>query len=109
MLCDDTCLYFVHKDLEYTNNLDTLSEAGIANIVTPAAVVSNSIEQLQSVMSTILAKQEQTDLAMTDIANSVHQEKRKQTSTTTSSATTIGNAGPVSRNSEAPSTAKASS
>ena len=73
---DDTCLYFVHNDLEYTDNFDALSKAGIANSVTPAAVVSNIIEQLQSAMSPILGKQEQTDLAMIDIANFVHQEKK---------------------------------
>ena len=71
-----TRLYFVHKDLEYTNNLDALSKAVIANSITPAAVVNNSIEQLQSVMSTTLVKQEQTDIAMIDIANFVHQRKK---------------------------------
>ena len=29
---DDTCLYLVDKDPEYTDNLDALSKAGVANM-----------------------------------------------------------------------------
>ena len=65
--------------MEHTDNSDAPSKAGIANSVTPAAGVSNSIKQLQSIMSAILAKQEQTDLAMINIANSVHQGKEIKT------------------------------
>ena len=34
------------KDLEYADNLDALSKAGITNSVTPGTVANNQIEQL---------------------------------------------------------------
>ena len=35
MAWDETCLYFVNKDLEATDNLAGLSKAGVANSAAP--------------------------------------------------------------------------
>ena len=70
-----TLTFFVGKDLEYKDNQDSLSQAGIANSATTDVVVNDQIQQLQTALSSVMAKQEQNDLHMLDIATAMSNGK----------------------------------
>ena len=72
---NETRTYFVDRDLEYKDNQDSLSQAGIANSATTDVVVNDQIQQLQTALSSVMAKQEQSDSHIMDIATAMSSGK----------------------------------
>ena len=73
---DETRLFFVAEDLNITDNLSALSNAGIGSAHIAFETQQNArIDQLQAAYQTLYTKNENYDIAFTEMANAINQTK----------------------------------